>query len=71
METLTQALDHPALGNMLDYGQLIEAALTALGTLLPGVPPAHRRFTALCLLEGNSDPTDPKTQHALQQLSSR
>ncbi|MCL4524979.1 MAG: Fe(2+) transporter permease subunit FeoB [Gammaproteobacteria bacterium] len=70
VETLTQALDHPALGNMLDYGQRIEAALTALGTLLPGDPPAHRRFKALCLLEGNTDPTDPKTQHALQQISS-
>ena len=61
VETLTQALDHPALGNMLDYGQRIEAALTALGTLLPGVPAAHRRFKALCLLERNNDPTDPKT----------
>ena len=70
MEALTQALDHPALGNMLNYGQLIEAALTALGTLLPGDPPAHRRFTALCLLEGNIDPADPKTQHALRQISS-
>ena len=70
METLTQALGHPALGNMLYYGQLIEAALTAIGTLLPGDPPAHRRFNALCLLEGNTDPTDPKTQHALQQISS-
>ncbi|MBU2720245.1 ferrous iron transport protein B, partial [Acidithiobacillus ferridurans] len=70
METLTQALDHPALGNVLDYGQLIDAALTALGILLHGDPPAHRRFTALRLLEGNTDPTDPKTQHALQQISS-
>lgn len=72
MEALTQALDHPALGNMLDYGQLIEAALTALGTLLPGDPPAHRRFTALCLLEGTSTrPTQNAACPATDQQRTR